>query len=99
MNRKETSLWLGRAMSTNEVTLRTVQQMLTIIAYQQQVIQALFEKTISENDARQAGPPLSELEEGSTEQVLKKIADIQEQLKPVLEAVDQACSTLENEIK
>ncbi len=33
MSRQETVLWLGRAMSTNEVTLRVVLELLDVVAF------------------------------------------------------------------
>jgi hypothetical protein len=103
MNRKETSLWLGRAMSTNEVTLRSILQLLSVIAFQQQAIQALY-------DQLQSGTPgfptpslplqgsLADLGDGASQNILKKLAELEEQLKPVLEIIDQACAQLEKEI-
>ena len=38
MSRQETAIWLGRAMSTSEVTLRVVLELLDVVAFQQAVI-------------------------------------------------------------
>ena len=103
MNRKETSLWLGRAMSTNEVTLRSILQLLTVIAFQQHAIQALYDQSQSGTPGfpTPALPPqgnLADLSNGASQNILKKLAELEDQLKPVLEMVDQACAQLENEI-
>jgi len=103
MNRKETSLWLGRAMSTSEVTLRSLLQLLSIIAFQQKAIQALYDQLQSGTANFLAPSPISqgaltELTDGASQNILKKLAELEEQLKPVLEVVDQACAQLEKEI-
>jgi hypothetical protein len=97
MNRREISLWLGRSLSTSEVTLRVVQQLVGIIEYQQQVIQALsagLPTESSETLLRGVGPD----GDGSPMDIMKKLADIEAQLTPVLQAVDQACTQLEKEL-
>jgi hypothetical protein len=103
MNRKETSLWLGRAMSTSEVTLRSVLQLLSVIAFQQKAIQALYDQLQSGTAEFLTSPPalreaLAPLNNGASQDILKKLAELEEQLKPVLEIVDQACAQLEKEI-
>jgi hypothetical protein len=98
MNRKETSLWLGRAMSTSEVTLRSILQLLSVISYQQKVIQAMYDQLQSDSTAFSVPESLADLTDGASQDILKKLADLEEQLKPVLEVVNQACSQLEKEI-
>lgn len=103
MNRKETSIWLGRAMSTSEVTLRSILQLLSVIAFQQKAIQALYDQ-LQSGTAGFPPPSLSlqgspaDLGDGASQNILKKLAELEEQLKPVLEIVDQACAQLEKEI-
>lgn len=96
MNRKESSLWLGRAMSTSEVTLRALLQLLAIVDQQQQVIQGLYEKQYGGGNGAQTDPLADS--EAEFKAVRQKLAELQEQLKPVLEVVDQACTALEKEL-
>lgn len=103
MNRKETSLWLGRAMSTSEVTLRSILQLLSVISFQQKVIQAMYDQLQSGNakiswPSPAAQGPLTELSNGGSQDILKSLAELEEKLKPVLQMVDQACAQLEKEI-
>jgi hypothetical protein len=99
MNRKETSLWLGRAMSTGEVSIQTLLKLAGILAFQQKVLQALVDQQpptrpgVGESDA------LAEMRKGATEEILKSLSEIDEQLKPIAKAVDQACAQLEKDIR
>lgn len=61
MSRRETAVWLGRALSTNEVTLRVVLDLLDVVAFQQAAIKQLTEQ----NRFRSAG------EDGKVEKVEK----------------------------
>jgi hypothetical protein len=99
MNRKETSLWLGRSMSTSEVAIQTLLKLAPIIAFQQQVLQALV-------DLQQPGSPdaaqpaaITEMKTGASQEILKTLSEIDEQLKPIAKAVDQACAQLEKDIR
>src|SRR5258708_28826754 len=44
MSRQETAIWLGRTLSTNEVTLRIVLELLDVAAFQQAIIKQLYEQ-------------------------------------------------------
>ena len=56
MSRQETAIWLGRAMSTSEVTLRVVLELLDVVAFQQAVIEQFYEQgyTLPAQDNGQA---------------------------------------------
>jgi hypothetical protein len=95
MERKETAVWLGRSMSTHEITMRMVLQLLDVVTIQQQVVQALYEKTQGEIDG---GPPLEaleQLEQGLSDDILQRLTEIRGQITPVLQVVDDSCQTLE----
>ncbi len=96
MSRKETAVWLGRAMSTNEVNLRVTLQLLDVIEFQQRVIQALYEKVAPTPGNGQ--PPtgaLLEVDQGATKGLLDKLTEWRTELDPVLKIVDDACRKLE----
>lgn len=95
MERKEAAVWLGRSMSTHEITVRMVLQLLDIVAIQQQVIQALHEKSKVDIDE---GPPLEvldQLDQGLSNDIVQSLSEIREQISPVLQVVDDSCQTLE----
>jgi len=99
MNRKETSLWLGRSMSTSEVAIQTLLKLAPIIAFQQQVLQALVDQQqpgsldVAQPDA------ITEMKTGASQEILKTLSEIDAQLKPIAKAVDQACAQLEKDIR
>jgi hypothetical protein len=95
MPRQESALWLGRALSTNEVLLRALLQTMDVISVQQQVIQALHERARA--DAPNGQPPeaLEQMEQGLSAELQAKLADLREQLAPILDMVDESCRALE----
>ena len=94
MSRQEAALWLGRAMSTNEVNLRVTLQLMEVIDFQQRVIEALTARVVP-SDGQQLSGVLGEVKHGATTGILDKIHEWRGQLEPVLKAVDDACHTLE----
>lgn len=98
MTRKESSVWLGRAMSTGDVCLQTILKLVTIISFQQHALEALH-NTLKESGADTSKfESLIEMDSGASEQIFKKLAEIQTQLDPIVQAVEQACKQLEDEI-
>jgi hypothetical protein len=98
ISRQEAAVWLGRAMSTSEVALRVVTQLLDVIDLQQRTLQAMHELVTQE-----AGISLPEeldkvLKEGTSPEVLKQLQEVRHELKPVLKAIDEACKKLEKMI-
>jgi hypothetical protein len=98
MGRKETAVWLGRALSTNEVTMRLLLQMADVISVQQQVIQALYERALSKQQGPASSESLERMDADLSTVMQKKLAGIHDQLEPILEQVDKSCRTLEGMI-
>jgi hypothetical protein len=98
MRRQEAAVWLGRAMSTNEVTLRVTLQLLDVITFQQRAIQALYEKSSPVSGNGQPTGVLLELEQDASKGILAKLTEVRDQLTPVLKVVDDACRQLEKMI-
>jgi hypothetical protein len=95
MDRQEVAVWLGRSMSTHEVMLRVVTQLVDIVTLQQQVIQGLYDKSLGYSDG---GPPveaLKRLDNGLSEDLMSRLAEISDQISPILGMVDDSCQELE----
>ena len=96
MSRQEAAVWLGRALSTNEVNLRMTLQLMDIIDFQQRAIQALTDKLASQSgDGQHPAGPLFEVDQGATQGILNKLVELRGELEPVLKVVDDACRKLE----
>ena len=93
ITRQEAVIWLGRAMSTNEITLRVMLELLDVVAYQQAAIRNLSAQG-SAGGENGAEPPL-EIEPGTAEKVLKKLTQLREQVTPTLKIVEDACRQFE----
>ena len=100
MSRQETAIWLGRAMSTNEVTLRVVLELLDVVAFQQAVIKQFYEQghAVSVHDNGQASEPSLNIEPGISQKIVEKLTQLREELDPVLKTVEDACQRLETMI-
>jgi hypothetical protein len=100
MNRQETAIWLGRSLSTNEVTLRVVLELLDVVAFQQAIIKQLYEQghTIAAHDDGQASEPSLNIEPGTSQKIIEKLTQLREELDPVLKTVEDACQRLEKMI-
>jgi thiamine kinase-like enzyme len=98
MSRQETAVWLGRALSTNEVTLRVVLELLDVVAFQQAVIKQFYEQdhVVSVNHNDQASEP--EMSEVS-QKIVEKLTQLREELDPVLKTVEDACQQFEKMIQ
>ena len=102
MSRQESALWLGRAMSTNEITLRVVLELLDVVAFQQAVIKDLYEPgTTAGVNGQPSQPPESglKIEPGISEKILEKLTQLREELNPVLKTVEDACQQFETLIQ
>ena len=95
MPRQESALWIGRSLSTNEVLLRTLLQMMDIAQVQQQVIQALHERLPASASNDQPSEAVERMEEGLSRELEAKLAGLREQLEPILSMVDESCQALE----
>src|SRR6266568_117660 len=92
MSRQETAIWLGRALSTNEVTLRVVLELLDVVAFQQAIIKQLYEQG-------HAVEPSLNIEPGTSQKIVEKLTQLREELDPVLKTVEDACQRLEKMIQ
>lgn len=101
MSRQETAIWLGRALSTNEVTLRVVLELLDVVAYQQAIIKQLFEQGHAGPmyDHGQASEPSLNIEPGTSQKIVEKLTQLREELDPVLKTVEDACQRFEKMIQ
>ena len=101
MSRQETAIWLGRAMSTSEVTLRVVLELLDVVAFQQAIIKELFEHghAVPAHDNGQALEPSLNIEPGTSQKIVEKLTQLREELDPVLKTVEDACQGFEKLIQ
>jgi hypothetical protein len=95
MPRQEAALWLGRSLSTNEVLLRALLQTMDVVHVQQQVIQALHERARADAPNGHPSEALEQMERGLSAELQAKLADLREQLAPILDMVDESCRALE----
>src|SRR5258708_24395666 len=100
MSRQETAIWLGRAMSTSEVTLRVVLELLDVVAFQQAVIEQFYEQrhTLPAHDNSQPSEPSLDFEPGTSQKIVEKLTHLREELDPVLKTVEDACQRFEKMI-
>lgn len=98
MGRKETAVWLGRALSTNEVTMRLLLQMADVVSVQGQVIQALHEQVQSRPLEASSEQILASMDADLPAVLQGKLAEIHDQLAPILKQVDESCKALEGMI-
>lgn len=100
MSRRETAVWLGRALSTNEVTLRVVLDLLDVVAFQQAAIKRLTERgqLRSSDEEGERTEEDQDLELDVAQKVVEKLARWREELTPVLQAVEDACQQCEKMI-
>jgi hypothetical protein len=98
MGRRELAVWLGRSMSTHEVTLRMLRQMLDVIALQQRIIEAQYQAASGMGPEGETGEVLARMEDGLTADLLGQLAQLREQVSPILDMVDQSCLSLEQMI-
>jgi hypothetical protein len=99
MSRRETALWLGRAMSTSEVTLRVVLELLDVVAFQQAIIKQFYEQGQAVHLDGQANELSLDIEPGTSQKIVEKLTQLREELEPVLKTVEDACQRFENMIR
>lgn len=95
MERHEAVIWLGRSMSTHEVSIRMVLQLLDAITIQQRVIQALYEQTQGMAQSASSADALEQMDLGLTSDLSKRLEEVRREFGPILDMVDQSCKTLE----
>lgn len=95
MERHEAVIWLGRSMSTHEVSIRMVLQLLDAITIQQRVIQALYEQTQGMTQSASSADALEQMDLGLTSDLSKRLEEVRREFGPILDMVDQSCKTLE----
>jgi hypothetical protein len=95
MERHEAVVWLGRSMSTHEVSMRVILQLLDAITIQQNVIQALYERSAGIEGAQATTEALGQMDLGLTRDLLKRLGEVRDEIKPILSMVDESCRTLE----
>jgi hypothetical protein len=95
MARQEVAVWMGRALSSSEVALRFLLQLVDVITLQQQVIQALYERQSAQTQSAEASEALREMEQGLSKDLQDRLGEIREQLHPILKSLDESCQTLE----
>ncbi len=93
--RKEVAVWVGRALSSNEVAMRMLLELADVITLQQQVIQALHEKISTNTQSPEASEALHEMEQGLSKKLLGTLSEIHDQIQPILKSIDESCKTLE----
>jgi len=96
MTRKEVAVWVGRALSSNEVAMRMILQLVDVITLQQQVIQALHEKMTTETQSSEASDALHEMEQGLSKKLQGSLGEIHDQIQPILKTIDESCRNLES---
>lgn len=99
MSRQETAVWLGRALSTNEITLRVVLELLDVVAFQQAAIKQLSEQQAASGQQRSGDHATSPDEPDVSQRVVEKLTQWREDLNPVLQAVEDACQQFEEMLK
>ncbi len=98
MTRKETAVWLGRALSTSEVNLQIIMKLVPIITQQQRVIAELYKEISESLDDLPKAEVFVQMDEGASESIMGKLEEIQDQLKPIATMVSEACAQLQKEI-
>ncbi len=99
MSRQDTAIWLGRAMSTNEVSLRVVLELLDVVAVQQAAIMEFHKQSIAAHNNSQASTPMLSSQQADSERILEKLTQLRELVMPVLKVVEDACQQFEKIIK
>jgi hypothetical protein len=95
MDRHEAAIWLGRSMSTHEVSIRLILQLMDAVAIQQQVIQALYERVQGVAESETSAAALEQMDLGLTSDLSKRLNEVRREFGPILEMVDQSCKKLE----
>jgi hypothetical protein len=95
MARQEVAVWMGRALSSSEVTMRFLLQLADVITLQQQVIQALYEGQSSQTQSAESSEALQEMEQGMSKNLQDRLNEIRDQIQPIIKSLDESCQTLE----
>ena len=95
MERQEAAVWLGRSMSTHEVSIRVILQLLDAITIQQSVIQALYERIEGVADGGASEEALEQMDVGLSDDLRLRLEEVRNEIDPILKMVDQSCKSLE----
>jgi hypothetical protein len=96
MERQDAVVWLGRSMSTHEVSIRVILQLLDAITIQQSVIQALYERSEGIVGGGESAEAFEQMDVGLTEDLRMRLEEVRNEIDPILQMVDQSCKTLED---
>ena len=95
MARQEVAVWVGRSLSSSEVALRFLVQLVDVVTLQQQVIQALYEGQSAQPQSAEASEALREMEQGLSKNLQDRLSEIREEIHPILKSLDESCQTLQ----
>lgn len=98
ISRQEAVIWLGRAMSTNEITLRVMLELLDVVAFQQALLKSMADRTApgdAPSGLENGAEPKLEIEPGTAEKILERLTQLREQVTPTLKVVEDACRQFE----
>lgn len=98
ISRQEAVIWLGRAMSTNEITLRVMLELLDVVSFQQALLKSMADRTTPGDvpaGVENGAEPKMEIEPGMAEKILEKLTQLREQVTPTLKVVEDACRQFE----
>ena len=98
MTRQETAIWVGRALSSNQVVLQTILQLMHVVGVQQQVLQALVRQQSGQTLEPGQADALQGAQGEAGKDILRRLEELEVSLQPVLQAVEQACTSLQKEI-
>jgi hypothetical protein len=98
MSRQESAIWLGRALSSNQVVLQAMLQLLHVVGVQQQVLQALVRQQYGQSLEDGQSDALQGAKGEAGKDILRRLEELEVSLQPVLQAVEQACISLQKEI-
>lgn len=92
MGTQQAAVWLGRSLSTHDVMIRVVEQLMDVVAVQQHMIIGL---------QQQIGPLEIEGEDMGAQslKILEGLDELRGKLAPVLKMVDDSCAVLEKMIE
>ena len=95
MERQDAVVWLGRSMSTHEVSIRVILQLLDAITIQQSVIQALYDRIEGVSGGDVSAEALEQMDVGLSDDLRLRLEEVRNEIDPILQMVDQSCKTLE----
>ena len=88
MGTQQAAIWLGRSLSTHDVMIRVISQLMDIITIQQHMITEIQKQVAP---IQLEGIDIAE----QSEKILEELDEIRGKIDPVLKMVDNSCSVLE----